>query len=228
MFQRLRLCIVEFSKLFVNWTLVFFQLFYGVWKMTKIPKPRVTFFGGTFLPQDHPYTKMARALAKKLAENEISVITGGGPGIMEAANCGARDGTKEKNVIRSMAVGVKDLPGEKGVNVCAQEYILLKYFFARKWLLIQYSEAFLVFPGGYGTLDELTEVLTLIQTKKLGKVPVILFGKDYWKIIMDFIEAANKLGLINDESVKLITITDDPELVFCMLKEKCQPEKKIS
>ncbi len=142
---------------------VVFQLVYGFWRISKLEQPIVSIFGSARLAQDQIYFKQAHDLAQRFIAHDISVLAGGGPGIMEAVTCGAvvHDGTGKG---KSIGIGVRGL-GEKR-SLCVQEYFELDYFFARKWLLTQYSSAFIVFPGGFGTLDELAEVLTLIQTKK--------------------------------------------------------------
>ena len=187
--------------------------------MSKLQKPFVSIFGGARLSQESPYAMKANELARRLVEHNVSVLTGGGPGVMRAANCGAvkpTNGGKGKSV----GIGVKDL-GE-GRNPCVQEYFELNYFFARKWLLTRYSSAFIVFPGGFGTMDELAEVLTLIQTKKLAHVPIVLVGVDYWKPFMKWVhDSAISHDLIEKEDLKLFTVTDDMEEAFCLVRDEC-------
>src|SRR5690606_34188715 len=145
------------------------------------------------------YAQDANQIAAWLVEQEMSVLTGGGPGIMEAANCGAVR-SLHKDEVHSIGIGVRGLNEPK--NVCVEEYFELDYFFARKWLLTQYSVGFIVFPGGFGTLDELSEVLTLIQTRQMKKVPIVLFGKDYWRPFLQWVrEEALPHGLIKEEHV---------------------------
>lgn len=197
---------------------VFFQLIYGVWRISKLPHPIVSIFGGSRLPQQDEYARQADQIGQWLVERDISVLTGGGPGIMEAASCGAirSDGGKGK----SIGIGVRDL-GE-GRNPCVEEYFQLDYFFARKWLLTRYSVGFIVFPGGFGTMDELAEVLTLIQTKKMKKIPIVLVGKEYWEPFMKWvIDEALKHGLVKKEHVQLFTVTDDPYEAFCLIRDEC-------
>lgn len=197
---------------------VFFQLLYGAWKVSALKQPIVTIFGGSRFAQDHPYAKKAQQLAQKLLEADISILNGGGPGIMEAASC-ALDLSKIKKA-KSIGIGVKDL--DEGHNPCVHEYFELNYFFARKWLLTRYSKAFIVFPGGFGTLDELAEVLTLIQTKQSPRVPIVLFGIEYWDDFMVWVKKeALEHGLIAKEDLKLFTLTDDLEQVFCLVRDEC-------
>lgn len=199
---------------------VMLQVVYGVWRLSRFPKPFVSVFGGARLSQESPYATQANQLAQRLVDENISVLTGGGPGVMHAANCGAiipKVGGRGKSV----GIGVRDL-GE-GVNPCVQEYFELDYFFARKWLLTQYSSAFIVFPGGFGTIDELSEVLTLIQTKKLGRVPIVLVGTEYWEPFVAWArEQAMRNELISPQDLKLFTVTDDMEQVFCIVRDRCE------
>jgi len=201
---------------------VYRQTLYGIWRLTGIPGSKVTIFGSARLEQEDPYAKQAHQLGGKLVQNDISVLTGGGSGIMEAASCGAMvDGTKAK----SLGIGVKEL-GE-GKNPCVQEYLELDYFFARKWLLTRYSIAFVVFPGGFGTLDEMSEVLTLIQTNKLPKVPIVLIGKEYWHLLMQWFEhEAVEHGTISQDDLKLFTVTDDLDQAFSIINEFCKKRER--
>ncbi len=197
------------------------QIVYGGWKVSKLHKPIVTIFGGSRLEEGDEYFKQAHKLGKMLVENDISVLTGGGPGIMEAASCGAQIRKTGKGA--SIGIGVTDL-GE-GQNPCVDEYIELNYFFARKWLLTRYSRAFVVFPGGFGTLDELAEVLTLIQTKKMKQLnaPIILIGKEFWHEFIDWLEGeALKHGFIDPEHFALFTVTDNLHEAFCLIRDECK------
>ncbi len=151
---------------------------------------------------------------------DISVLTGGGGGIMEAANCGvfySETGGKG----RTMGIGVRDLV-EEGPNHCVHEYFELEYFFARKWLLTHYSIAFVIFPGGFGTIDELSEVLTLIQTNKLKRVPIVLIGKEFWDPFMNWvINEALKHGTVSQKDVDLLIVTDDLDQAFSIIANAC-------
>jgi hypothetical protein len=198
---------------------VFFQLLYGAWKISALKQPIVTVFGGSRFKPDHPYVKKAQQLAQKLLEADISILNGGGPGIMEAASC-AMDLSKIKNA-KSIGIGVTGL--KEMHNPCVHEYFELNYFFARKWLLTRYSKAFIVFPGGFGTLDELAEVITLIQTKQSPRVPIVLFGVEYWDDFMVWVKKeALEHGLIAKEDLALFTLTDDLEQVFCLVRDECK------
>ena len=187
--------------------------------MFRLPAPRVSIFGGARLKTDDAYFKQASEVADRLVDAGISVLTGGGPGVMQAASCGAFQSAEAKG--KSMGISVKDL-GE-GKNPCTHEYLELDYFFARKWLLTRYSVGFVVFPGGFGTLDELAEVLTLIQTKKLARVPIVLIGEEYWGAFVSWIkDEAIDHGLISVEDLALFTVTDNLEQAFCVLRDECK------
>lgn len=198
------------------------QLMYGIWRLSRLEKPIVSIFGSARLAKKDWYFLQAHTLASRLVEENISVVTGGGPGIMEAANCGAVPHHGGKGV--SIGIGVRDL-GEGGANPCVQEYFELNYFFARKWLLTRFSRTFVVFPGGFGTLDELSEVLTLIQTKKIARNPIILVGKEYWEPFMVWVRnEALVHKMISKDDLLLFIVTDDIEEVFRRVRDECCPE----
>jgi uncharacterized protein (TIGR00730 family) len=214
MFKRIRFCYRSFLSLFK----VMFQLFYGIWRIGSIPRPMVSIFGGSRLKQSDYYAHQANTLAQRLVDNDLSVLTGGGPGIMEAANCGAI--YSKRGIGRSIGIGVRDL--KEARNICVQEYLELDYFFARKWLLTRYSSAFVVFPGGFGTIDELSEVLTLMQTSSLPRVPIVLVGGEYWKPFMQWItDEAQRHGLIDSSELAFFTVTDDLDKVFDIIHTYC-------
>ncbi|MGE0207038.1 MAG: TIGR00730 family Rossman fold protein [Candidatus Babeliales bacterium] len=198
-----------------------FQLIYGVWKVSRLPAPIVTIFGGARLKQDDPIARHAHELSHRLARAEISVISGGGPGIMQAVNCGVRH--EEKLVkARTLGITVKGLSKTEPVNPCAQDFIVTDQFAVRKWLMINFSVAFIVFPGGFGTVDEFAEVITLMQTKKLPGVPVILVGAQYWDLLIRWLkESALPKGLVSQKDLDLIYVTDDLEDIVCKVKEQC-------
>lgn len=211
----------EYPQLLYEWLKILVLLFVGIWKVLRLPGPRIVFFGGARLHKDDPYFNHAQDLAKRLVEMDISIITGGGPGIMEAGNCGAAQGCK-KGSIRSLAIGITGLRPEQPINDCAQDSVSFDSFFVRKWLLINYSSGFVVFPGGFGTLDEMAEVLNLIETYKIKRVPVILFGKEYWEpLVLWMTDCALNRGLIDQKELNIITVTDDMEEVLCILLKHC-------
>ena len=198
-----------------------FHITYGIWVISKLKHAPVTIFGGTHLKQTSIYMTKASQLAHKLANNGIPVLTGGGPGIMEAASCGALS-VKKGRVITSIGISVKGL--ETGIehSVCPRNVIEMDNFPARKWMLINYSQGFAVFPGGFGTMDELMELLTLIQTKKRVKAPIVLIGREYWQDFLDWVHnSALKNGLVSAEDAMLFTITDDVDEAFRLLKAHC-------
>jgi uncharacterized protein (TIGR00730 family) len=168
--------------------------------------PAVTIFGSARVTPDNPQYEQAREMARLLAEAGFAVITGGGPGIMEAANRGARDAGGQ-------SVGCNiELPFEQGTNAYVDISINFRYFFVRKTMFIKYAEAYVIFPGGFGTMDELFEALTLIQTGKIQNFPVILFGCDYWQGLLDWIRATMlDEGKISPEDLNLLVVTDDVE-----------------
>ena len=176
--------------------------------------PAVTFFGSARFPENHRYYELARNVASLMPPLGVAVITGGGPGIMEAANRGAMEAG-------GTSVGAPILlPSEEAPNPYLSKYISFKYFFVRKVILVKYSIAYVVFPGGFGTLDELSEALTLIQTGKLYDFPVILVGRDYWRGLTDWIEGTLlKQGTISQEDLKFFTVTDDPAEVVRLVRE---------
>jgi uncharacterized protein (TIGR00730 family) len=164
----------------------------------------VSVFGSARIGRGDPSYRMARSLSRKLAKHGYAIITGGGPGIMEAANRGARDAG-------GVSVGCNiELPFEQGLNEFVTLGMEFRYFFVRKTMFVKYAEAFCIFPGGFGTLDELFEALTLIQTGKVRHFPVVLFGKVYWRGLIDWMkETPLEGGKISPEDLTIFTITDD-------------------
>lgn len=180
------------------------QLIWAGWKISRLQHPIVTVFGGKVAANQ--YFQEAVDLARCLAKDGISIITGGGPGIMEAANRGAREAGAN---VRTMGVGVRGINTIEPVNKYVTDYILTDFFYLRKHLLIYYSHAFVVFPGGFGTLDELFEVVMLMQTKKLPIMPVVLIGREYWMGLMVWMDTAVSEKILTIEHAKLLVITDD-------------------
>lgn len=167
--------------------------------------PCATVFGSARYKQEHPYYEQARKMGAVLAEMGFAVMTGGGPGLMEAANRGAKEqGGK------SVGCNIK-LSREQHPNPFLDKWVLIEYFFVRKVLLSKYSFAFIVMPGGYGTLDEFFEAITLIQTKKSKPFPVVVFGKEYHQQLNSHIEKMLKEGTISEEDKKLFLLTDSIE-----------------
>jgi uncharacterized protein (TIGR00730 family) len=166
----------------------------------------VTIFGSARVTEDDPMYQAARELAARLSKEGFAVITGGGPGIMEAANRGAVD-------VDGQSIGCNiELPFEQGMNQYVDVAVNFRYFFVRKTMFVKYAEAFVIFPGGFGTLDELFEALTLIQTGKIHNFPIVLFGSAYWQGLLDWIkDTLLAEGKISPEDLELLAITDSPE-----------------
>ena len=165
--------------------------------------PAVTIFGSARTEPGTTYYEMARKMGAAIAEIGFTVMTGGGPGIMEAGNRGAHEAGG-----RSVGVNI-ELPFEQHVNPYVDRSVTMRYFFTRKTILIKYSYAFVVLPGGAGTLDEMFETMTLIQTGKIRNFPIILMGKDYWQPLMDFVYHMADSGTISPSDTDLIFFTDD-------------------
>jgi uncharacterized protein (TIGR00730 family) len=182
--------------------------------LSKYPK-RITFFGSARLNAHTKYYRLARELAGKLADDGFAIMSGGGGGIMEASDRGAYESD-------DVAIGFNiKLPHEQHANPYATEQMTFNFFFTRKVMMTFYAEAFIVFPGGYGTFDECFEVLTLMQTGKMPRVPVILVGKKFWKGMDKFIKKHMlKEGLISKNDEKLYIITDDIKAIRRRLAKK--------
>ena len=164
-----------------------------------------SFFGSARTPPDHHEYLLARETARIVGESGLAIITGGGPGIMEASNRGAKDAG-------ALSIGLNiELPFEQGGNPFCDILLEFHYFFARKIMFVRYASGFVVFPGGYGTMDELFEALTLIQTGKITEFPVVLVGTDYWRGVADWlVERMLAEGKVAPADVELFTLTDDP------------------
>lgn len=175
--------------------------------------PCVSIFGSARTKQGDPIYEKTVTIAKKLAENGFNIITGGGPGIMEAGNKGARDGGAQ-----SIGLNIK-LPMEQTFNSFANIHVDFKYFFVRKLMFIKYAQAYIGMPGGLGTLDEIFEALTLIQTHRIKPFPVILVGTDFWGGLDKWIrETLLERGLIAKEDLDLYRIVDSPDEVVKIIK----------
>lgn len=164
--------------------------------------PCITVFGSARFKEDHPYYAQAREFGKRIAEMGLTTMTGGGPGIMEAANRGAFE-----NGGRSVGCNVV-LPFEQKANPYLHKALTFEHFFVRKVLLVKYSYAFIIMPGGFGTMDEFFETLTLVQTKTITQFPIVLFGKEYYQPILMAIEDMLKQGTISKEDMSLVLVTD--------------------
>ena len=178
----------------------------GFQAVDKIDQPAVTIFGSARIREGNPVYEQARAAGRRFAELGWAVVTGGGPGVMEAANRGASEGG-------GLSVGFNiELPYEQALNPYVDLGLTFKHFYVRKTMFVKAAEGFAIFPGGFGTLDELFEALTLIQTGKVLHFPVILFDSAYWEPLLDWIR--DRLlagGMVSPEDVALLSVTDDPQ-----------------
>jgi uncharacterized protein (TIGR00730 family) len=194
-------------KTFDSWTVfkVIAEFVEGFEKMSRIG-PCVSIFGSARTSPDNKYFKLAEDIAFKLTQFGYGVITGGGPGIMEAANMGARKGGG-----RSVGLNI-NLPHEQGANmfIDSDKLITFNHFFVRKVMFVKYAQGFIVLPGGFGTFDELFEAMTLIQTDKIGKFPIILVGKKFWQGLVDWIKEVmmNEENYIDSGELELFSIVD--------------------
>lgn len=179
-----------------------FRQFIKGFRTLHFTGPCITVFGSARFKEDHPYYIKAREFGKRIAGLGLTTMTGGGPGIMEAANRGAFE-----NGGSSVGCNIQ-LPFEQQANPYTQTSVTFEHFFVRKVLLVKYSYAFIIMPGGFGTLDEFFETLTLIQTKSITQFPVVLFGKEYHQPLLENIEWMAKEGTISKEDMSLVLITD--------------------
>jgi uncharacterized protein (TIGR00730 family) len=173
----------------------------------------VSIFGSARTPADDPYYALAREVGRRLGERGFAVITGGGPGVMEAANRGARD-------VGACSVGLNiELPFEQDANAFQDIGLTFHFFFTRKIMFVRYATGFVVFPGGFGTLDELFEALVLIQTHKIREFPVVLVGTEWWSGLIEW--ARERLAgeaMISPDDLELMRCTDDPEEVVAIIE----------
>jgi len=177
--------------------------------------PCITIFGSARFKEDSVYYKQARELAGGIAKLGFTILTGGGPGIMEAANRGARD-------VGGRSVGANiELPQEQDPNPYLDHMVNIHYFFVRKVMLVKYSYAFIVFPGGYGTMDEFFEAITLVQTKKMKVFPIIIFGKEFYKDLIVHLNDLKNAGTISPEDMDLFFVTDSIDEAVNYIKENC-------
>jgi uncharacterized protein (TIGR00730 family) len=165
--------------------------------------PCITVFGSARFQNDHPFYLQAVEFGKRIAELGFTTMTGGGPGIMEAANKGAFENGGE-----SVGCNIQ-LPFEQQINRYVHKSVTFEHFFVRKVLLIKYSYAFIIMPGGFGTMDEFFETLTLVQTKTVAQFPIVLFGKEYYRELLETIEDMAEKGTISKEDMSLVLVTDD-------------------
>lgn len=180
---------------------VFWQFLKGFRNLHFIG-PCVTVFGSARFKEDHIYYQQAREIGKRIAELGMTTMTGGGPGIMEAANRGAFE-----NGGKSVGCNIR-LPFEQKANPYMQKWVTFEHFFVRKVLLVKYSYAFIIMPGGFGTMDELFETLTLVQTQTITRFPIVLFGKEYYQPMMEMVDAMIEEGTVSRDDINLVYLTD--------------------
>ncbi len=195
----------------------------GFEAVEKIDRPGVSVFGSARVKAGTEVYRQAETIGRLFAESGFAVVTGGGPGVMEAANKGAQDAGG-----LSVGFGI-DLPHEQDENHYLDITVTFKHFYARKTMLVKAAEGFVMMPGGFGTLDEMFEALTLIQTGKVLNFPVVLFGSEHWKGLLDWIsERLIAEGLVSPDDEKLLFVTDDPQaavkLVVDCYEERCAQE----
>lgn len=196
----------------------------GYEKMNSIG-PCVSIFGSARTPADNKYYLVAEEIARKLALEGYGIISGGGPGIMEAANKGAHS-------VGGASVGLNiDLPHEQGANpfIDMDKLLNFRYFFVRKVMFVKYAQAFVLLPGGFGTLDEMFECLTLVQTKKIEKIPIILYGSEFWKGLLDWIAVTMRDGQrnISPNDLDYLQMVDTPEEVIKIIRDFYRSEHAL-
>jgi uncharacterized protein (TIGR00730 family) len=191
----------------------------GFQAVQRIDRPAVSIFGSARVAEESPTYESARATGRAFAEAGFAVVTGGGPGVMEAANRGCKEAG-------GLSVGFNiELPHEQGLNPYCDIALTFSHFYARKVMFVKAAEGFVIFPGGFGTHDELWESLTLMQTGKIGHFPVVLFDSGYWDVLLEWLRAEMlDGGLISPEDVDLLSLTNDPadavELVVSRYDER--------
>ncbi len=190
---------------FVRAWRIFLELLRG-FRALAFVGPCVTVFGSARIPEEHPYYQLARDIGSRLARAGFTVMTGGGPGIMEAANRGAKEAGG-----RSVGCNI-ELPKEQRPNRFLDVVVGFRHFYVRKVMLVKYSYAFIALPGGFGTLDEVFEAATLIQTHKIRDFPLVLIGREYWAPLVDMlVESAFTAGTIDERDFDVLRVTDSPE-----------------
>ncbi len=177
-------------------------------------RPSVSFFGSSRMTSAHPYYQLAERIARELSDAGFSVVSGGGPGIMEAANKGAYEGA-------SPSIGLNiQLPREQTANEYQDMALDFNHFFSRKVMFVKYASAYVVLPGGFGTLDEFAEILTLVQTEKTQRIPIILVGSEFWRGLLDwFQDSLIGLGAVSPQDLELFQVLDEPAAIVAAIFE---------
>ncbi|MCL9683376.1 TIGR00730 family Rossman fold protein [Legionella maioricensis] len=208
---------------------IFYQNIKASYQITKMPVPIVAILGASMAKQEESYVQDARLLARKLVEQKVSIVTGGGTGIMEAANQGALEANSLEKRSFGIAVGAFNLKN----NPFLADTINVDYYLVRKVILLNYASGYIFFPGGFGTLDELFEIITMLKSKQVElyrinenelpkQLPIILLGKEFWQPLLDWIiNFPLKNNLICDEDIEMLHITDDLDEVVQIIKERC-------
>lgn len=192
--------------------------FFNGFRALHFVGPCVTVFGSARFKEDHPYYKLAREMGAAIAKLGFTVMTGGGPGIMEAANRGAKD-------VDGRSVGCNiELPFEQTHNPYLDKWVTMRYFFVRKVLLLKYSYGFVMMPGGFGTMDEMFESLTLMQTGKIRNFPVVVMGTEFWEPMQPFLQHMVKNGTISPSDLDLMLFTDSVTEAIAYLKDRAVKE----
>ena len=204
-----------------------FKQFINGFRTLHFVGPCVTVFGSARVKEDNSWYINAREIGKRISELGLTVMTGGGPGIMEAANRGAFENG-------GMSVGCNiQLPFEQKANKYMQRFITFEHFFVRKVLLVKYSYAFIIMPGGFGTMDEFYETLTLVQTKSISQFPIVLFGKEYYRPLIENIEWMVKQNTVAKEDMNLVLLTDSVDeamnhiRTYISTNYKIKPRKRL-
>jgi uncharacterized protein (TIGR00730 family) len=183
--------------------------------------PAVSVFGSARIGPDDPAYALTEDIGRRLAEAGFAVITGGGPGLMEAANKGASEAGG-----LSVGLGI-ELPREQGLNPWVELGVDFRYFFARKTMFVKYAQGFIVMPGGFGTLDELFEALTLVQTGKVTWFPIVLVGTQFWGGLVDWVrETLVQAGTISPDDLDLVTVTDDPAVAVAAVVDAAEERRR--
>ena len=190
------------------------EFFEGFDVVADIAHPAVSIFGSARVRAEHPDYEAAREIGRRFAAAGFAVVTGGGPGLMEAANRGAQEAG-------GMSVGLNiELPHEQQANPYLDLSLTFRHFYVRKTMFVKAADGFVILPGGFGTLDELFEALTLIQTDKVREFPVVMFDSAYWDGLVDWLRGQVLAeGMISDADARILTVTDDPEIVVRILLE---------
>lgn len=198
-----------------------FKQFIKGFRTLHFAGPCITVFGSARFKEDHPYYAQAREFGKRIAGLGFTTLTGGGPGIMEAANRGAFE-----NGGYSVGCNIQ-LPFEQQANPYVQKSVTFEHFFVRKVLLVKYSYAFIILPGGFGTMDELFETVTLVQTKTITQFPIVLFGTEYYKELWDMFQIMADKGTISKEDLSLVLLTDDMDAAMSHVRNYIQSNYKV-